>query len=177
MSTTITRLYSSDKIATDAANKLKRVGFRGEEVNLVTGPGTATSLVAAIMRGGVPASHARIYAQRIGQGASLVTVNARAFTATAAVKILDGFDPIDSGVADQDIYTEAEASDIPPLLFGEPRTVLLDSNTYFSSLFGLPLVTHGEKKVTNLLTDAKPFSGLMHGTTSSWLGLPTIIHD
>lgn len=174
MSTTITRLYSTDSDAAAAVSNLKKVGFLDEMITHISGVGNVGALEAAIERAGVPASHARVYAGQVAQGASLVTVDAPVFTSGRAAQILERYSPIDTGIAEPDVFQQAEIAVIPRHLSDPPTTKLLDSDSYFSRLFGLPLLTNSDKQPTGLLTDSKPFSTLSHGTTSSKLGIPTI---
>lgn len=187
MSTIITRLYKTDQAAMDAVAALKKAGMRAADCSTVSAlgggagpdapPADVSSIVAAIAKGGVPLSHAKVYANLVCNGAALVTVRAPPLTTLHTIKILKRFGPIETGVARPDVFIEAEAIGLPRILRGKPNTVLMDSDRYFSSLFGLPLIVRGKESTSGLLTNSKPFSGLLQGTTSSWLGLPTIVHD
>lgn len=175
MSTTITRLFKTEKQALDAVGALKKPGgFREGEINMVAGG--ADGALAAIMKGGVPASHAKVYAEHVGRGASLVTVVAPSLTSQRATKILRSFDPMPSPVAEPDIYTRADVGGMPKIWHAEPNTEvkLLKSDSYFSRLFGMPLIIKDAKPMAKVSTESKPAPNFPKGTLSSWLGLPTI---
>ncbi|WP_204276917.1 hypothetical protein, partial [Escherichia coli] len=61
-------------------------------------------IVAAIIKGYVLKSHARVYAEGISKGGSLVTVHAPFGGAARAMRILDKFSPIDSGISEPESH-------------------------------------------------------------------------
>jgi hypothetical protein len=155
MSTIITRLYKTHKQALDAVNDLKRNGFSEGSINLVASAGdgeagsgtssqSADALVASILKGGVSGANAKVYAEAVRRGGSLVTVVALFGSALKAGEILDRFDPVIGGVPASDEYAESPGP-IAQLLKGRSKTVLLDQAAPFSSLLHIPAVIRGRK--------------------------------
>ncbi len=132
---TINRLYANEENARKAWDELKRRGFA--DIHLFTPPprgedgAPAASSAASILDGMVKAfivrSNAAVYARRVTEGASLVTVHAPFSGGLKATTILDRHGPIDSGIAEP-------AS--PSFAWDEEHP--------FSSAFRLPLLARCE---------------------------------
>jgi hypothetical protein len=132
---TISRLYASEENARKAWDELKRRGFadihlftpspRGEDGAAVSG--SAESLVDGMVKAFILRSHAAVYARRVGEGASLVTVHAPFSGGHKATTIVDRHGPIDSGISEP----------VSPS-YG------WDEEHPFSSAFRLPLLTRCE---------------------------------
>lgn len=156
MSTTITRLYRTTQQATDSANALKKAGFN--EINTVHAGGEGDATIAAIRKGGVSLSHAKVYADFIARGAALVTVNAPALNAVRANRILSRFDPIESPVSEPDVYHRTDAVYMTLMSSDStPSTKLLDSDSYFFGFLGSQVI-HDAKPWSSVDINAKPFS-------------------
>jgi hypothetical protein len=182
MSTIITRLFQTDTPATSAVAALRKSGMREADISQVSSGGgdkadDINDLVNTIVEGGVPVSHARVYAVLVRNGAALVTVRAPPMAALSTIQILKRFQPIETSIAEPDVYIPAESVGLPTILRWTPRTVLLDSDRYFFSFLG-PLVIKNAKPWSSVNIDAKPWSSAYAGaTTSSKLGIPTIIRS
>lgn len=159
MSTIVTRLYQTDKQGAEAAAKLKKVGFAASAVTYIAG---GQGSLDTIKKLGVPTAHARIYADLVSRGASLVSVVAPTMTAVPAVQILARFDPLDTGIGEPDVYNSGSDATVglPKIMRSgpTPSTKVLPSEG-LSSMFGIGTIIH----------DGTPFFG---GGTSA--GSPTM---
>jgi hypothetical protein len=129
---TISRLYANEENARKAWDELKRRGYadsyiftppaRGTEETSVSA--SAASVAEVMVKAFIVRSEAVIYARRVTEGASLVTVHAPFSGGLKATTILDRQGPIDSGVS-------------------EPTTPSFawDETVPFSSAFRMPLLT------------------------------------
>lgn len=132
---TISRLYATEENARKAWDELKRRGFadvhlftppaRGEDGTLAAA--SADSLLDGMLKAYIMRSHAAIYARRVGEGASLVTVHAPFTGGLKASNIVDRYGPIDSGITEPASPSYA-----------------WDEENPFSSAFRLPLLTRCE---------------------------------
>jgi hypothetical protein len=176
MTTIITRLYAAEEQAVGAVNALKR-RFRGDEINLVTPTSSQDADIEALaVKGGVRASDAPAYAEKIQQGHSLVTVHAPWGFAKEAIGILDSHGPVDSGVAESEYHTvptSHEASPFSdamgwPVLIPFKSTVVLDKNdpAPFSKYFKWPTL-FPSKSSAKLVDDPAPFSKILNLPTLS----------
>jgi len=129
---TISRLYASEENARKAWDELKRRGFADSYIFTPPAPGTgeaagpasADSMADDMVKSFIVRSEAAIYARRVTEGASLVTVHAPFSGGLKATTILDRQGPIDSGIP-------------------EPRypSYAWDESAPFSSAFRMPLLT------------------------------------
>ncbi len=129
---TISRLYANKESAHKAWNELKNKGFSDSYLFAPPAAGEDGGPVAAstgaildeMVNAYILKSHAAIYARRVSQGASLVTVHAPFSGGLKATSILDRHGPIDSGVPEP-----------------ASSTFLYDETVPFSSAFRMPLLT------------------------------------
>jgi len=169
-------MYDSPQKAQEAADALKRNGIWEDAVDVVLPPSngaeaSADAIEARIKAAYVIASDAKIYAQGVKRGGSLVIARPGLGTSGKAIALLDSFGPVDSGVADEqepmlgwdDSAPLSSALSMPTLVAGAApfssfisMKTLIDGRSSGSSSFGLPKL-------------ADPSSGL-----SSMIGLPTI---
>ena len=181
MTDTISRMYGSQNDATGAVAELKLMGYRGEDIHVVSPPaGDANSSIeaisASIMEGYVLRTLSRIYAEGVRRGGTLVTVHAPFGYATTAIGILDKFRPIDSGVPEPDDRVPAW-DDAAPISSMLQAPTLYDNPTPFGSFWNLPTLTNGRASLsslfglpelsssqsgTRLLDDPAPLSSLLH---------------
>ena len=180
MTTIITRLYASEDKALAAVSALKR-RFGEDEINLVT-PSSgkdAAALETAIAKGGVKPSAAAGYAEKVGQGNSLVTVQAGWGFANEAIATLDRAGPIggdEGGDVTSDVVLTGWNEAAPfsaylgwPLLSEfKSGLVLKDDPAPFSRWAKWPV-----------LDDRKPSAELLNNPTpfSDRLGQPTISQE
>jgi hypothetical protein len=102
MTTSIVRMYGSEKQARDAVRKLKAEGFRREGILLVTpSPKGDAESVQAIAGSPVlallPRGHAEIHAEGVRQGRSMVAIRAPFGQGQLAKEILQSCDPTAQG--------------------------------------------------------------------------------
>ncbi len=150
----LVRMYADTAVAAKAFALLEERGLTREDnfINLVT-PATASSadaLAAAIRDGGrVLGADARVYAQGVLAGKSLVSLHAPFGAGRMYEDLLDELGPVDSGVE-------------------EPHeAVHWDDAAPFSSALGIPAISKpGPYRFMGLPAIAR--SG---ATTSAWLGL------
>ena len=160
MSQTINRMYETPQRATDAAAALRGEHF--DDVHVFDARGgagegaatlTADQITASMLKACVLKSHAKVFAEGIQRGGTLVTVHAPFGMADAAVVVLDRFGPVASGIAEpQEPLTPWDEAAPCSSAFGAP--VLLEDSATFSRFWN----------VAPLLKSA--------ATTSSALGLP-----
>lgn len=170
MSDPIVRMYESEKQARDAVAKLQAEGFPEDQIFLVTpqSGGTVEAIAAAIMAGFVLRSHAKVYAEGVQKGRSLVVVRAAFGHAQEAIDILNSFGPVDTGL---DLPKEPSIAwdEAAPLSSALRLPVLLrNSPAPLSRTFGMPPLSKGR---TGWL--AAMFGELVnpHFALSSLLGL------
>lgn len=163
MSFEITRLYANREAAAAAAKELKDEGF--DDVRVVNPPGAnadgtmpSQDVVAAwITEGNVLLSDAKIYADCVLKGHSLVTVHAGFGTGVTATDILESHGPIPSPLPAPEPFTYwDEATPMSsalalPVLCDDPTpgskvlgmSPLTDPNFSLSSMLGMPLLSNG----------------------------------
>lgn len=175
MATIITRLFKGPQEATDAVAYLKKVGFKGSEITLVQGGAAdaASTLVAL----NIPPAHVKVYADKIAGGASAVTVAAPSGTAQKATIAFGKLNPIDSGIANPDVYLSSTVSGPRNIIRGAPTARLLDPGRLVFG-FGAPIIKSGRPWFGGVISDGKPFfGGVTSGKPFSWFGLPLVIRD
>jgi len=183
----VTRMYQSTAQATDAVAALKLNGYPDDQITVVM-PAESSSndrVMAAIMAGHVLRADAAIYAAGIARGRSLVIVRAVFGMGAKACVILDGFDPVDSGVAG-DSEPFAGWDEAAPLSSALSLPLLSRNPTPFSSFWNLPVLSRNARTINTLFpalsSGAAPFSAmlglpLISGNAapfSSMLGLPLL---
>ena len=151
MSQTISRMYGTPEQAASAKSALEEEDY--SDVHLVSGESAGASIdeiVAAIIKGNVLKSHARVYAEGISQGGSLVTVHAPFGGAAMATRILDRFGPIESGISEPEslIMSWDEATPMSCIL---QMPVLMDDPVPFSSFWNVPPLSGGSFSLSSLL--------------------------
>lgn len=195
MSQNINRLYSSLERANEAAHALKTHRFdRFDEVYVVTGRDASGAelstdqIIAELLKALVLKAHAKIYAEGIKNGGTLVAVHAYFGTAVSATNVLDSFGPIPSGVEEvSDRLPEwDEAAPMSSVLH---MPTLVSANDSFSEFWSLPiLLKRGATTFSALglpeVTQSKgPFAGTFPlqllarsgPILSSLLGLPLLL--
>ena len=188
MSHEITRMFASADTARAAAAELAEEGFN--DVHVVTPPSKedapVSAIAAQIAQGRVLLADAKIYAEGVARGGSLVTVHAPFGTGMLATSILEQHGPIASGMPEAPapkIWDEAapfSSAMHMPLLSDDPTPMsrymgirpLSVSGRSFSSTIGMPLLSDNPMPLSSLLgmtrlsDKAAPLSSL--------LGLPLL---
>lgn len=97
MSTTIIAMYDNADKAQQVADEVVRAGVSRDAIDVLRGDGngSSSSLVGKLTERGVEAREAAIYAEEIGKGGSMVTVEAPDETAEDACEIMNRFDARD----------------------------------------------------------------------------------
>lgn len=153
MSHEISRMYASHEAATNAADALREEGF--DEIYVVfgnAGKKTRTSVenfAQQIARSMIHMDDARIYAEVMAKGGSLVTVHAGFGSGVVATEILESFEPIDSGIsapAPEPMWDEAT-----PLSCAMGLPVLLDDPAPFSRMWNIAPLTRSSFHLTESL--------------------------
>ncbi len=142
----IVRMYETEQQARSAVHKLKAEGFPDEQIFLVTpqSGGTAEAIAAAIMAGFVLRSHAKVYAQGIQAGRSLVVVRASFGYTQDAIDILESFKPVDSGLRPSRDESSVAWDEAAPISSAFRLPVLLKSSPApLSRVFGMPPLSKG----------------------------------
>jgi hypothetical protein len=142
--------------------------------------------IAAITKGNVLKSYARVYAEGISKGGSLVTVHAPFSGAARAARILGKFSPIESGISEPESHVMQWDEATPmscilqiPVLLEDPAPFsrfwnvppLSGGSFSLSSLFGIPLLTKAASRSSSL---GIPLLSSNATPLSSLLGIPTI---
>jgi hypothetical protein len=187
MSQTISRMYEKPSQAARAKAALEDEDY--SDVHLVSGDSAGASvddITAAIAKGNVLKSLARVYAAGVSKGGSLVTVHAPFGGAARAARILDKFGPIDSGISEPadgimlwDDATPMSCILQMPVLMADPVPFsrfwnvppLANGSFSLSSLFGLRLLTTAAPRSTSF---GIPLLSSNPAPLSSLLGLPTL---
>ncbi|CCE01084.1 hypothetical protein [Bradyrhizobium sp. STM 3809] len=187
MSQTICRMYANPAQAASAKAALEHEGY--DDVHLVSSDSAGESIddiVAAITRVFVLKSHARVYAEGISRGGSLVTVHAPFTGGLRAMQILAGFGPIDSGITEPESHVMPWDEATPmscilqiPVLLDNPtpfahfwNVPTLSSSTFsLSALFGMPLLRQFGPAISSF---GMPLLSRDPAPLSSLLRLPTL---
>ncbi len=145
MKESIVRMYETEQQARDAVRALKDEGFPEEMIFLVT-PGSGSSadaIASAIMAGYVLRGYARLYAESVQRGRSLVVVRASFGYGQAAIDTMNRFRPVDTGVpaaAEPSVAWDEKA----PLSSALGLPVLMRKNPApLSRIIGLPPLSSG----------------------------------
>lgn len=178
MRTPITRIYDTARQAMDAVSALKQRGFAEDAINLVSATdGQASSLeeiTKAIMAGWVLKDEAKVYAEGVQRGQSLVSVRAPFGSGVRAGWIMDRFGPAASPIKE---YREPlpQWDDAAPLSSALNMPVLVNSSAPLSNTFGMATLSRNAAPLSSLFcmgTKSRNPTPL-----SSLLGLPLLAND
>lgn len=173
MTQTIVRMYGSHDNAMSAVNELKRNRFEDNEIHVVSAEGAhggeGDGIVEAIMKAYVLKSQAKVYAEGVRRGGTLVVVHAPFGSALEATEILDSHSPIDSGVPDTD-HDRLTWDEAAPLSSTFQWPLLSSDSTPFSSFWNLPSLSRGRVfPALNLPETTSPDASL-----SGAIGMPLL---
>ena len=185
MTETIARMYATPQIAAEAVEALKAKGFDHSDVALIAYSGgherdsnqsgaSVDSLTAEIMAARVLRAHARIYADRVSRGGSLVVVHAIFGRGALATRILDHFEPVDSGVAES-TSSPRPWDEAAPVSSALRLGVRLDQPTPFSAFWNLPVLVDGAASLSRLFHIPTLTSNAT--SLSGAIGLPTLVSN
>ena len=183
----VTRVYASAQQATEAAAQLKASGFTDDLVTLITpanAASTADGIATQIMAGYVLKARAKIHAEEIKRGASLVSVQAPFGMGGAASDILDSFAPVESAAAEGS-DTTMRWDDAAPISSALRIPAIVDGDPTFSGFWSMPVLSKRGRTLCSLLglpevsgSGKTTFGGLLTSSSlsfSSKLGLPLLI--
>ena len=170
---TISRMYADPAHAEKALDELRSYGY--DDVHIF-GPATgdqvsSDDLADRIAKAFILKSEARVYADRVLKGGTLVAVHAPFGSARLAREILDDYSPVDSGVSEPD-HTGYVWDEMVPFSSAMSLPVLSKSKLPFEGMWGVPSVT----RKPGLLSDLLGFSLLAKSSTpfSSMFGLSVL---
>jgi hypothetical protein len=163
------RLYETESAARDAVKKLKKEGFPEDTILLVTPnsnseAGSVENLATAIQAGFMESYDARIYAQGLEAGRSLVMIRAGFGYGLLALNTLESFGPVDTDLlppprtwADGDKFTPLSAAFGLPVLSCHPAPISellglepLATSTMFDRSFGFNLLSQRSTPLSSL---------------------------
>ena len=174
MTQTIVRMYGSHEHAMGAVAELKDGGLGDGDIYVVSPPGSPDasleSIADDIAAGYVLKSHAKIYAEGVKRGGTLVIVHAPFGTSVSSTRTLDSYHPIDSGLSEEEseaVYWD-DAAPFSSALFSMPT--LMKGASPFSMICGLPTLTSGQGSLFGSLGLPEVSSGGSLGP----IGLPLL---
>ncbi len=188
MSHEISRMFATVEEAQNAAAELAEEGF--DEVHVVSPPSKpdvpVSAIAAQIAHGNVLLADARIYAEGVAEGGTLVTVHAPFGSGMKATSILESYNPIPSGMPDPappKIWDEAvpfSSAMHMPLLIDDATPVsrvmgvqpLTGSDCSFSGAIGMPLLSDGATPLSSAF--GLPSLSNNPAPLSSLLGIPLL---
>jgi hypothetical protein len=172
MSHEISRMYATAADAENAAAELRDEGF--SDVFVVSPPARpdvpVSAIAAQIAHGRVLLSDARIYAEGVARGGSLVTVHAPFGSGMLASNILDSYPTIPNGMPEPERVTMWDEA--APLSSAMHMPILIDDAAPASRVIGLAPLTGSGCGLSSmigmpLLSDGGPMGD------SKW-GLPLL---
>lgn len=163
----ITRIYGSQQDADAAVAELRAYRYHPDVIHVVHPPATTESTTAEhdhvaqiehdLRRRGISHAEAALYAPRIHSGGTLVTVNAAYGEGSQAEYIMDGFNPIDSGVSHPGHHAH-QLHDPAPLSNALGLKLLINNPAPLSSALGFSALAKKQNSTTKLLSDPAPLS-------------------
>jgi hypothetical protein len=162
----------------DAVNALKQRGFAEESINLVSATDVQANsleeIIRSIMAGWVLKDEAKVYAEAVQRGQSLVSVRAPFGSGVRAGWIMDRFGPATSPIKEVR-EPLPQWDDAAPLSSALNMPVLVNSSAPLSNTFGMATLSRNAAPLSSLFCmgtksrDPTPFSSL--------LGLPLLARD
>ncbi len=187
MTQTVSRLYGTSTHARRAAEELNR--RRYVDVHVFTAPdhhpagdgaegaapvqgASQAQLLDAMMKAYIYKPVAQVYAARVAQGASLVTVHAPFGMAQRAIDILEDHDPIDDGIPAPAPGRSYAYDERTPFSSSLCLPVLAETKLPMEAVIGLSSVTGGRWLFSSALMpmlsrSAAPFSRMFGLATAS----------
>jgi hypothetical protein len=169
MAQVITRVYSSHQSAMSAVDALKKGGFGGAHIVAPPAAGSeghdAAATAAAIHDAGISKAHADAYAKAVGDGGTLVSVEAPFGGAGRVTQIMDSFNPVKTEIAEVHAAPSSTVADwAAPFSAKLGWKTLLHDPAPFSRLLGWatlkqdPPDSGAAKKVAEMADQPSPFS-------------------
>jgi len=175
MPVTVTRIYESDETAQQAAAELKPHTMSGQVTVVTPDDADAEPKLAAV---GMSQASAKVYAEAVKRGRSVVSVAPSFGKAAAVTQVLDKAGPVDTHISDvPDTVTSrwtrsgAPTGDSPKAK--SPAPVVDEPAAPVSSRFGWPLLSDDPTPASRkfgwrvLLDDPAPLSRLLGWRTLS----------
>lgn len=172
MPTTINRMYATKEQAEKALRELKSWDAFSEAklFTAAAGQTSADALAVAMKDSFILSYHAKVFADRVAKGSSLVSVHAPFGTAVLATSILDSHSPTDSGVPDP-TYPVYIWNDATPFSSALRLPTLSSVRLPFESISAIPSVARSAPRMTAWLM---PLISKARSPFSSSFGLPTL---
>jgi hypothetical protein len=187
MPVTVTRIYDSQEKAQKAADELKKFTTASQVHVVNPGGQDAASLEGTLAATGMSAGSARLYAEAVGRGRSVVTVAPMFGSAGRATEVLDSAGPVDTHITDVPDTAErrprAQAGATGSVTVADPAAplsskfgwevlsdkptplstkfgwrLLSDDPTPLSSKLGWRLLSENQKSRASLIRDPAPLS-------------------
>lgn len=176
----IVRMYSTAELAAEAVARLKDWGFADDVINLITPtsghrseatPGAGNDpVLAALLAAYVLKSDAKVYAEGVRRGRSLVVIRAPFGCGGIATDIMDGVGTVDSGVP-VEVDRGRLWDESVPLSSALWLPVLVDGGPVFSAFWSLPTTTRRGGTVGGALQIPEVKDA---GPMATSFGLPTL---
>jgi hypothetical protein len=144
MTQVITRLYANAADAEAAVASLKAQRYGDKEIFVVgppaNGKASVESLAATIAQAAILKSDAAILAKGVAKGGTLVILHAAFGSGSKAASLLDGHNPIPSGLA-APAQAVQQYNDATPLSSALNWPTLLNNPTPFATFFSFPTLS------------------------------------
>ncbi len=172
----IVRMFETAEDAAAAVQELRAWGVAPDAIHRVTpdaasAPGADDPVLAAVLQCFVLRADAVIYAARIRQGRSLVSVHAPLGFGLQATRILESHHPVDSGVPEEKAPLR-DWDEGAPLSSALWLPVLSRGATPFSKFWSLPVLVRSGRTLGAAL--GLPEVGGSSAPTTESLGLPML---
>jgi hypothetical protein len=135
-----TRIYDTPQNAKGAVTKLKKSRVKDDQISVVSSEGKSPDdVVAAIEAAGLPAASAKVYAEAVAKGGTLVAVRPLFGKGAEANEILDSFSPIETSLESDHVVTATDPT--APLSSAAGWATLSNDPTPLSTFFKWPLLS------------------------------------
>jgi len=185
MSEPVVRVFATEEQAQSAVDQLVRRGYPRDTINFLKASTEQSASLEAIAEkiaaGHVLRTRAKVYAEAVRSGRSLVSVRAPFGRAIPALDIMSSCAPVDSGVRlPLDGFRDWDDGEPPSFL---TMTTLLNNPAPLSQLFGIGTKAFGGKPMFGGLTGSRFALSSMIGfpllcrsstSLSSAIGLPLL---
>jgi hypothetical protein len=135
-----TRIYDTPQNAKGAVTKLKKSRVKDDQISVVSSEGKSPDdVVAAIEAAGLPSASAKVYAEAVAKGGTLVAVRPLFGKGAEANEILDSFSPIETSLESDHVVTATDPT--APLSSAAGWATLSNDPTPLSTFFKWPLLS------------------------------------
>jgi hypothetical protein len=146
-----TRIYDTPQNAKGAVTKLKKSRVKDDQISVVSSEGKSPDdVVAAIEAAGLPAASAKVYAEAVAKGGTLVAVRPLFGKGAEANEILDSFSPIETSLESDHVVTATDPT--APLSSAAGWATLSNDPTPLSTFFKWPLLSDNKFPASKLFS-------------------------